>query len=70
MAFLAKKQSLWKEGEATIPFVSPETSISREKRFKHFSIYWPPKSVSVQTNKKKRSEKDELAQRISKLIDE
>ena len=54
----------------TNPFVSPDACISREKRFKHFSIYWPEKSVSVQTIKKKRSTTDELAQKISRLIDE
>lgn len=70
MAFLRKKETLWKEGEATIPFVAPEASFSKERRFKHFSIYWPEKSVSMQTFKKKRSDADEKAYKISKLIDE
>ena len=58
MAFLNKRQTLWRDGEATIPYVSPDACISREKRFKHFSIYWPEKTVCTQTIKAKRSEAD------------
>ena len=70
MAFLSKKRSLWKEGETTIPFATHDPGFSREKRFKHFSIYWPEKSVSTQVLSKKRSETDEVARKISKMIDE
>lgn len=35
------KGKLWNDSEATIKFVAPFLSFSRERRFKWSSIYWP-----------------------------
>ena len=41
MAFFSREPKLWKDGEATLGFVTPQQPLSREKRFTWNSIYWP-----------------------------
>ncbi len=65
------QNQLWVDSEITGKFVSPQLSFSKEKRFKWASIYWPEDSDRLHAVKKKRkSEVYEMAQKISKMIDE
>ena len=69
MAFFNRSKKLWKDGETTLGYVTPEHSVSRERRFKLYSIYWPEKNETNITTLKKLTEADQAAQKISKLID-
>jgi hypothetical protein len=62
---------LWNESEATIKFVAPFLSFSKEKRFKWSSIYWPENDRNnMFVDNKGKSEIHEAAKKISKMIDE
>lgn len=62
---------LWVEAEATRNHPSPHLSFSKEKRFKWSSIYWPDTHDLLHAaNKKHLSEIAELADKISKRIDD
>ena len=62
---------LWVDSEITGKFVTPHISFSHEKRFKWASIYWPEDNDQLFAMKKKRkSEVQEMAERVSKMIDE
>lgn len=50
-----QKTNLWKDSQATIPFVTPQLSFFKEKRFKWSSIYWPQingNNTLIKKNKK------------------
>lgn len=70
MSLLDRRTKMWKEGEATNPFVCPEVSFSRSKRFKLYSIYWPEKSEEKVYVRTRKSAADLEAAAISKMIDE
>ena len=66
-----QKQTLWKDSEITIQYVAPELSFSKEKRFKWSSIYWPQiNDNNLLVKKNKKSDVNEMAIKVSKLIDE
>lgn len=65
------RNKLWNDSEATIKFVAPFLSFSKEKRFKWSSIYWPENEKNNEfIVKKGKSEIHEAAKKISKMIDE
>lgn len=70
MSFFKRQNKLWKDGETNLAYITPDPSFSKEKRFKLYSIYWPPKNETNTTVHKKLSHADQLAQKVSKLIDE
>ena len=70
MTFFNRGKRLWKDGESTLAYVTPDHSFSKEKRFKLYSIYWPEDNQSNISISKHQKESDLVAQKISKLIDE
>lgn len=65
------KIKLWRESEVTNNFFSPELSFFKEKRFKFHSIYGTTEEgCSTGRRKKRQSETEEIARKISQMVDE